>query len=91
MLHLTWARLSQSLSTKQTTLPRSNHINVWHSNELDYLAIVSEVIHPDRPGRIKYQSSWWPAICYQGKSLFPDTQVRVIAQINLTYIVEAIS
>jgi membrane protein implicated in regulation of membrane protease activity len=89
MLNLIWVRLSQIFSPKRTISLQSNRTSAWHFDELDSLATVSEVIHPDRVGRIKYQSSWWPAISHQRKSLLPGEQVRVIAQINLTCVVEA--
>ena len=52
-------------------------------------AIVEEEIRPDQCGRVRFQSSWWPAKCYQEITLQPGAVVRVLRLDNITLIVEA--
>lgn len=52
-------------------------------------AIVEEEIRPNRPGRVRFQSSWWPAKCVREITLQPGEVVRVVSLENITLIVEA--
>ncbi|MCC3409462.1 MAG: NfeD family protein [Microcoleus sp. PH2017_10_PVI_O_A] len=52
-------------------------------------AIVEEEIRPDQCGRVRFQSSWWPAKCEREITLKPGAVVRVLRLDNITLIVEA--
>ena len=53
-------------------------------------AIVEEEIRPDQCGRVRFQSSWWPAKCDDLQiTLKPGAVVRVLRLDNITLIVEA--
>ena len=54
----------------------------------DEKAIVEEEIRPGESGRVRFQSSWWPAISDQEIIFKPGDAVRVIAIDNVTLIVE---
>jgi membrane protein implicated in regulation of membrane protease activity len=51
-------------------------------------AIVEEEIRPNQPGRVRFQSSWWPAKCVREITLQPGEVVRVVSLENITLIVE---
>lgn len=55
---------------------------------LDEQAMVSDFIHPDRPGRVWYQGSWWFAVSSQKTVLLPGTPTRVVGRSGLTLVVE---
>lgn len=52
-------------------------------------AIVEEEIRPQESGRVRFQSSWWPAKCEGEITLKPGEVVRVVGLDNITLIVEA--
>ncbi len=52
-------------------------------------AIVEEEIRPQESGRVRFQSSWWPAKCEPEITLKPGEVVRVVGLDNITLIVEA--
>jgi membrane protein implicated in regulation of membrane protease activity len=52
-------------------------------------AIVEEEIRPNQPGRVRFQSSWWPAKCEQQITLKPGEVVHVVGLENITLIVES--
>ncbi len=54
----------------------------------DEKAIVEEEIRPGEAGRVKFQSSWWPATSEQEITFKPGEAVRVVASDNVTLIVE---
>jgi len=54
----------------------------------DEKAIVEEEIRPGESGRVRFQSSWWPAISDQEITFKPGDAVRVLAIDNVTLIVE---
>ncbi|MEG4322822.1 MULTISPECIES: NfeD family protein [unclassified Microcoleus] len=54
----------------------------------DQKAIVEEEIRPGESGRVRFQSSWWPATSDQEITFKPGDAVRVIAIDNVTLIVE---
>lgn len=54
----------------------------------DEKAIVEEEIRPGESGRVKFQSSWWPATSAQEMTFKPGEAVRVVAVDNVTLIVE---
>ena len=54
----------------------------------DKKAIVEEEIRPGESGRVRFQSSWWPAMSDQEITFKPGDAVRVIAIDNVTLIVE---
>ncbi|WP_293144776.1 MULTISPECIES: NfeD family protein [unclassified Microcoleus] len=54
----------------------------------DQKAIVEEEIRPGESGRVRFQSSWWPATSDQEITFKPGEAVRVIAIDNVTLIVE---
>lgn len=58
---------------------------------LDGVGIVSQQIHADEPGRIKYQHSYWNAIAWDGIPLLPGTRVRVVGVNNITLIVSPVN
>jgi membrane protein implicated in regulation of membrane protease activity len=51
-------------------------------------AIVEEEIRPGQPGRVRFQSTWWPATSDQDMTFQPGETVRVVAIENVTLIVE---
>lgn len=61
-----------------------------HPKEIaqDEKAIVEEEIRPGEPGRVRFQSTWWPAISDQEINFKPGEAVRVVAIENVTLIVE---
>lgn len=52
-------------------------------------AIVEEEIKPNQPGRVRFQSSWWPAKCVREITLKPGEVVHVVGLENITLIVES--
>ncbi|WP_293144770.1 MULTISPECIES: NfeD family protein [unclassified Microcoleus] len=52
-------------------------------------AVVEEEIRPGQSGRVRFQSTWWPAKCDRDVTLKPGEVVRVLALENMTLIVEA--
>ncbi|MCC3410887.1 MAG: NfeD family protein [Microcoleus sp. PH2017_29_MFU_D_A] len=53
-------------------------------------AVVEEEIRPGESGRVRFQSTWWPAKCDDLQiTLKPGAVVRVLALENVTLIVEA--
>ncbi|NJK66955.1 MAG: hypothetical protein HC789_21210 [Microcoleus sp. CSU_2_2] len=52
-------------------------------------AIVEEEIRLNQPGRVRFQSSWWPAKCVREITLQPGEVVRVVRLENITLVVEA--
>ena len=52
-------------------------------------AIVEEEIKPNQPGRVRFQSSWWPARCDRQITLKPGEVVHVVGLENITLIVES--
>ncbi|WP_293135115.1 NfeD family protein [Microcoleus sp. bin38.metabat.b11b12b14.051] len=54
----------------------------------DEKAIVEEEIRPGESGRVRFQSSWWPATSDQDITFKAGEAVRVIAINNVTLIVE---
>jgi membrane protein implicated in regulation of membrane protease activity len=52
-------------------------------------AVVEEEIRPGKSGRVRFQSTWWPAKCDRDVTLKPGEVVRVLALENITLIVEA--
>jgi membrane protein implicated in regulation of membrane protease activity len=52
-------------------------------------AIVDEEIRPLECGRVRFQSSWWPARCDRDMTFQPGDVVRVIGIDNITLIVAA--
>lgn len=52
-------------------------------------AIVEEEIQPNQPGRVRFQSSWWPARCDREITLKPGEVVHVVGLENITLIVES--
>lgn len=54
-------------------------------------AIVDETIQgPDKPGRVCFRGTCWPAICSRQVILQPSETVRVIGIDNITLLVEPI-
>lgn len=54
------------------------------------LAIVDETIVPYFGGRVRFQSSWWPALCLHNITLGPGEVVSVVGRDNITLLVEPI-
>jgi membrane protein implicated in regulation of membrane protease activity len=52
-------------------------------------AVVEEEIRPGKSGRVRFQSTWWPAKCDGQITLKPGDVVRVLALENITLIVES--
>ncbi|MCT7963725.1 NfeD family protein [Laspinema sp. D1] len=54
------------------------------------LAIVDETIVPYFGGRVRFQNSWWPALCLHHITLGPGEVVSVVGRHNITLLVEPI-
>lgn len=54
----------------------------------EQLAIVDETIVPYFGGRVRFQSSWWPALCAHNITLGPGEVVYVVGRHNITLLVE---
>ena len=63
-------------------------MNQNHVNELIGEATVDQIIQPGETGRVRFQSSWWPAMCEQDISLAPGERVYVVGHNNITLLVE---
>ena len=59
-----------------------------HINELIGEATVDQLIRPGNTGRVRFQASWWPAVCEQDISLAPGERVYVVGHDNITLLVE---
>ncbi|MCT7982222.1 NfeD family protein [Laspinema sp. A4] len=51
-------------------------------------AIVDETIVPYFGGRVRFQHSWWPALCPHQITLSPGEVVYVVGRHNITLLVE---
>ena len=51
-------------------------------------AVVEEEIRPGKSGRVRFQSTWWPAKCDRDVTLKPGEVVHVVGLENITLIVE---
>jgi membrane-bound ClpP family serine protease len=51
-------------------------------------AVVVKAIEPFRPGRIRFQGSWWSARCKRDITLLPGERVSVVGRQNITLLVE---
>ena len=60
---------------------------------VDYFeeAIVAEEIRPNQCGRVRFQSSWWPARCEKKKIFKPGELVYVVGIDNITLLVEGMA
>lgn len=56
--------------------------------EIGNQAIVDEAIVPHLGGRVRFQSSWWPALCQRNITLLPGEIVYVVGRHNLILLVE---
>lgn len=56
--------------------------------ESEQWAIVDETIVPYFGGRVRFQSSWWPALCLHHITLGPGEVVCVVGRHNITLLVE---
>jgi membrane protein implicated in regulation of membrane protease activity len=54
-------------------------------------AIVDEEIRPEQSGRVRFQSSWWPAKCDRKKIFKPGELVYVVGIDNITLLVEGMA
>ena len=55
------------------------------------LATVDSTIRPNKIGRIRFQGSWWNAICPADVTLQPGTAVQIIGRTGITFFVEPFS
>lgn len=76
-------RWSFSRKVKAKTVKTINQIFVGSDR-----AVVDEAIHPDCPGRVRFQATWWPAHCERNVMLKPGDEVRVVGIRNITLLVE---
>lgn len=53
-------------------------------------ATVVKTIEPFKPGRVRFQGSWWFARCDQNITLLPGKLVNVVGRDNITLIVEPV-
>jgi membrane protein implicated in regulation of membrane protease activity len=79
---LKWFFADDGVSDQSSSSNGSNRFG------LDEQAMVSDFIHPDRPGRVWYQGSWWFAVSSQKTVLLPGTPTRVVGRSGLTLVVE---
>ncbi|NJO41058.1 MAG: hypothetical protein HC865_10485 [Cyanobacteria bacterium RU_5_0] len=54
-------------------------------------AIVTDTIHPQRTGRVKFQGTWWNALCKRDVVLPANTLVDVVDLDGSTLIVQPIA
>ncbi|NJK76222.1 MAG: hypothetical protein HC786_14915 [Richelia sp. CSU_2_1] len=78
---------SETARTAVEELPATTH-RTSHPIAQDEKAIVEEEIRPGESGRVRYQSSWWPAKSDREITFRPGEAVRVVAIDNITLIVE---
>lgn len=78
---------SETANTAMEELPAITH-HTSHPIAQDEKAIVEEEIRPGESGRVRYQSSWWPAKSDREITFRPGEAVRVVAIDNITPIVE---
>jgi membrane protein implicated in regulation of membrane protease activity len=76
----------ETANTAVEEQPAANH-STPHIAQ-DEKAIVEEEIRPGESGRVRFQSSWWPARSNQEITFSPGEAVRVISIDNITLIVE---
>jgi membrane-bound ClpP family serine protease len=78
---------SETASIAVEEIPATANRTLHHIAQ-DEKAIVEEEIRPGESGRVRYQSSWWPARSEQEITFRPGEAVRVVAIDNITLIVE---
>jgi membrane-bound ClpP family serine protease len=78
---------SETASIAVEEMPTTANRTLHHIAQ-DEKAIVEEEIRPGESGRVRYQSSWWPARSEQEITFRPGEAVRVVAIDNITLIVE---
>ena len=54
------------------------------------VALVDEEITADQPGRVKFQTTYWPAILFRDYSitLYPGEEIAVVGRQGITLLVQ---
>jgi membrane-bound ClpP family serine protease len=88
--------LFSSSSTQTTGRSLNSALPFWiDATEKEKQATVDQPIQPGAPGRVKFQGSWWPALCEVNRSeanrrLVQGEVVRVVGIRNITLLVEPV-
>jgi membrane protein implicated in regulation of membrane protease activity len=83
--------LFSSSETQTTRQSLNSSLPFWiDATDKEKQATVDQPIRPGAPGRVKFQGSWWPALCEENMGLVQGEVVRVVGIRNITLLVEPV-
>ena len=83
--------LFSSNDTQAAQRGSNSSLPFWmNATEKEKQATVDQPIQPGAPGRVKFQGSWWPALCEANRRLVQGEVVRVVGIRNITLLVEPV-